>query len=177
MSATASWFASVLIVCSFVCWGEDQRKYQSSASLAFVRGSHWWPVDSPHRGPVMRKCFHSTTSWWKYMLLNQSQMFFVTYVVVLTISFISSKKDSTRYNYLPVAWLHQRFCLTAVWVTVRLNLESHRLIDIWLLIHAVITMLIYPIQNMLLGLWLLHFGVLRSRPNFHSRIYPNLAHQ
>ena len=35
----------------------DQRKYQSSASLAFVRGIHWWPVNSPHKRPVTRKMF------------------------------------------------------------------------------------------------------------------------
>ena len=30
-------------------------KYQSSASLAFVRGIHRGPVNSPHKGPVTRK--------------------------------------------------------------------------------------------------------------------------
>ena len=35
----------------------DQRKYQSSASLAFVRGIHRRPVNSPHKGPVTRKTF------------------------------------------------------------------------------------------------------------------------
>ena len=33
------------------------RKYQSSASLACVRGIHRWPVVSPHKGPVTRKMF------------------------------------------------------------------------------------------------------------------------
>ena len=33
------------------------RKYQSSASLAFVRGIHRWPVNSPNKGPVTRKMF------------------------------------------------------------------------------------------------------------------------
>ena len=37
--------------------GANQRKHQSSASLAFVRGIHRWPVNSPHKGPVMRKRF------------------------------------------------------------------------------------------------------------------------
>ena len=37
--------------------GADQRKHQSSASLAFVRGIHRWPVNSPHKGPVTRKMF------------------------------------------------------------------------------------------------------------------------
>ena len=40
-----------------VCSGQDQRKHQSSASLAFVRGIHRWPVNSPHKGPVTRKMF------------------------------------------------------------------------------------------------------------------------
>ena len=35
----------------------DQRKYQSSASLAFVRGIHRWPVNSPHEEPVLQKMF------------------------------------------------------------------------------------------------------------------------
>ena len=44
-------------VCSIVCSGADQRKYQSSASLVFVRGIHRLPVDSPHKGPVTQKMF------------------------------------------------------------------------------------------------------------------------
>ena len=35
----------------------DQRKHQRSASLAFVRGFHRWPVNSPHKGPVTREMF------------------------------------------------------------------------------------------------------------------------
>ena len=45
----------VSTVCSTVCSGTDQRKHQSSASLAFVRWIHWWLVDSPPKGPVTRK--------------------------------------------------------------------------------------------------------------------------
>ena len=37
--------------------GVNQTKYQSSESLAFVRGIHRWPVNSPHKGPVTRKIF------------------------------------------------------------------------------------------------------------------------
>ena len=35
--------------------GADQRKHQSSVSLAFVWGIHRSPVNSPHKGPVTRK--------------------------------------------------------------------------------------------------------------------------
>ena len=45
MSAMASQINSLTIV------------YQSSASLAFVRGIHRWPTNSPHKGPVTRKMF------------------------------------------------------------------------------------------------------------------------
>ena len=48
---------SITIVYLTVYSGADQRKHQSSASLAFVRGIHRWPVNSPHKGPVTRKMF------------------------------------------------------------------------------------------------------------------------
>ena len=46
-----------LIVYSTVCSGTDQRKHQSSASLALVRGIHRWLMNSPHKGPITRKMF------------------------------------------------------------------------------------------------------------------------
>ena len=55
MSAKGSQITGVSVVHSTVCLGVDQRKHQSSASLAFVRGIHRWSVNSPHKGPVTRK--------------------------------------------------------------------------------------------------------------------------
>ena len=57
MSANTSQITSLTIVYSTVYSGADQRKHQSSASLAFVRAIHRWPVNSPHKGPVTRKMF------------------------------------------------------------------------------------------------------------------------
>ena len=57
MSAMASQITSLAIVYSTVYSGVDQRKHQSSPSLAFVRGIHRWPMNSPHKGPVTRKMF------------------------------------------------------------------------------------------------------------------------
>ena len=57
MSAMASQITSLTIVYSTVYSGADQRKHQSCASLAIVRGIHRWPVNSPHKGPVTRKMF------------------------------------------------------------------------------------------------------------------------
>ena len=57
MSVVAFQITSLWIVHSTVCLGTDQRKHQSSALLAFVRGIHQWPVNSPHKGPVTWKMF------------------------------------------------------------------------------------------------------------------------
>ena len=45
------------IVYSTVYSDADQRKHQSSVSLAFVRGIHRGSVNSPHKWPVKRKMF------------------------------------------------------------------------------------------------------------------------
>ena len=57
MSAMPYQITSLTIDYSTVYSGADQGKHQSSASLAFVRGIHRWPVNSPHKGPVKRKMF------------------------------------------------------------------------------------------------------------------------
>ena len=70
MSAMASQITSLTIVYSSVCSHANQRKHQSSASLAFVRGIHRWPVNSPHKVQWCRKCFHLMMS--SYAVCNQS---------------------------------------------------------------------------------------------------------
>ena len=57
MGTIASHITSLTIVYSIVYSDADQRKHQSSASLAFVRGIHRGPVNSPHKWPVTRKMF------------------------------------------------------------------------------------------------------------------------
>ena len=63
MRAMESQITSVSIICSTVCPGADQRKHQSSASLAFVGGIHRWPVDSPHKGPSNAE---NASIWWRH---------------------------------------------------------------------------------------------------------------
>ena len=61
ISAMSSQSTGVAIVYSTACSGADQRKYQSSTSLAFVRGitGDWW---IPHTMCQQRgKCFHLMT--------------------------------------------------------------------------------------------------------------------
>ena len=57
MSMMASQITRLAIVYSIVCSGADQRKQQSSVSLAFVMGIHRSPVNIPEKGPVTWKLF------------------------------------------------------------------------------------------------------------------------
>ena len=57
MSAMVSQITSLEMVYSTVYSDTDQRKHQGSASLAFVRGIHRWPVNYMHKGPVTPKMF------------------------------------------------------------------------------------------------------------------------
>ena len=83
MGAIAAQITSLTIVYSIVYSDADQRKHQSSASLAFVRRIHRGPVNSPHKWPVTRKMFpfddvivRSFVSWCimvhHYRLVKQS---------------------------------------------------------------------------------------------------------
>ena len=62
MAAMASQITRLTVVYSTVYSGADQRNHQSSATLAFVRIIHRWPVNSPHKWPVTRIFFHLMTS-------------------------------------------------------------------------------------------------------------------
>ena len=86
MSAVAFQITSVSIVCSTVCSGADQRKHQSAASLACVKGIRRWPVDSPHKGPVTRKMFPfddviMNPSSRPMLLLNQWPIYLCCYLI------------------------------------------------------------------------------------------------
>ena len=57
MGALASQITSLTIVYSTVDSDADQRKHQSSASLAFVQGIHRGPMNSPHKWSVTQRMF------------------------------------------------------------------------------------------------------------------------
>ena len=75
MSVMASQITSVVIVYSTVYSGADKTKNQSSALPAFVRGIHRWPMNSPHKCPVMRKMFpfDDVIMRWNWAILSISR--------------------------------------------------------------------------------------------------------
>ena len=99
---------------STVYSGADQRKHQSSASLAFVRGIHRWPVNSPHKGPVTRKSFHlMTSSCWKVLMVwpengRRTYLGHTSYAIVA--SYRLAGRFSWCWFYSPLSiWLKNTF--------------------------------------------------------------------
>ena len=73
MTTIASQITSLMVVCSTVYSDTDQRKHQSSGSLAFVWGSHrdrWIPRT---KGQLRGRCFHLMTSSWAQDFLERLQ--------------------------------------------------------------------------------------------------------
>ena len=63
MRAMASQITSLTIVYSTDFSGTDERKHQSTASLAFVRGIHRWPVNSQTQ---MVSKAENVFIWWRH---------------------------------------------------------------------------------------------------------------
>ena len=73
MTTMASQITNLTVVYSTVYPDADQRKHQSSASLAFVWGIHrdrWIPHA---KGQLRRKCFHLMTSSWNRWQLSSTK--------------------------------------------------------------------------------------------------------
>ena len=74
MSTMASQITSLTSLYSTIYSGTDQRKHQSTGSLAFVRRIHRWPVNSPHKGPVFHWCIYASLG------LNEKNVVMIDYV-------------------------------------------------------------------------------------------------
>ena len=96
MCTMASLITGLSNVYSTICSGAVQRKHQSSASLAFVRGIHRSPVNSPHKGPVTQNVFN----WWRNDAMNQCFRNYVcNYLLCSTYSWhVSTYPAGTRRN-------------------------------------------------------------------------------
>ena len=111
-----SQITSLTIVYSTVYSGADQRKHQSSASLAFMQGIHWWPVNPPHKWPVTRKIF----------LFDDFIMSFEDWVFYLQV------RNETWVNTLRPRWNRLQFadgifkCIflnETIWFSIEMSLK------------------------------------------------------
>ena len=100
MNTIVSQITSLTIVYSTVYSGADQNKHQSSASLAFVWGSHRGPVSSPHKWPVKRKMFPfddvimRAQTQWRMSLQRKSNNSSVRWLKVV-------------WDYMTLMWRHR----------------------------------------------------------------------
>ena len=70
MGAIACQITSLTIVYSTDYSDADKRKHQSSASLAFLRGIHRGPVNSPHAQMAIDA--ENVSIWWRHHVLDKS---------------------------------------------------------------------------------------------------------
>ena len=94
MSMMVSQVTSSTNVYSTVYSGTDQRKRQSSMSLALVRGIHQSPVNSPHKGPVM---------WKMFPLVDIIMRDYFVYVCISR-KYLHVISCCTRANFLQIIW-------------------------------------------------------------------------
>ena len=73
MITMASQITSLTVVYSTVNSDADERKHQSSASLAFLWGIHWDRWIPRTKGQLRGKCFHLMTSSWCCYLQHVKQ--------------------------------------------------------------------------------------------------------
>ena len=104
MAAMTSHITSITLVYSIVHSGTDQRKYQSSASLAFVRGIHRRPVNSPHKWPVTRKMFQFDDVIMGYIFRGQHMTWVysnISYLLKMKIPLLVHKRfTGSHFNIL-----------------------------------------------------------------------------
>ena len=69
---TFQWYQYRKLECLFnIFFTNKKRNIKARHDWPFVRGIHRWPVDSPHKGPVMRKAcpWHDTVMFLSVMFL------------------------------------------------------------------------------------------------------------
>ena len=117
ISAMASQITGVSIVYSTICSGANQRKHQSSVSLAFVKGTHWWQVNSPHKGPVLGNMFPSI--WWCHHETGDLMQDFICWQRATTADLYQTNSMSW---YSMSSWLYQEG-LSPIWMTCESGLH------------------------------------------------------
>ena len=133
MGGIASQITSRTIVYSTVYSAADQSKHQSSASLAFVRGIHRGPVNSPHKWPVTRKMFpfdgvimrygnamvasRYLSQWWPRLFMN-TYVYFLTFcennggrcMIIIAVNICSFKTSGIDIVFSKGSDVIMKFC-------------------------------------------------------------------
>ena len=98
--------------------GADHRKHQSTASLAFVRGIHRWPVNSLHKRPATRKMFPSDDG---IMVRIKTNHMVRVHDIFQSIDFI----HTDRHQHQDDSASFYMYALNSILVLVRKSLGVH----------------------------------------------------
>ena len=128
MSSMASQITSLTIVYSTVYSGADHRKHHSSAPLAFVRGIHRGPVNSPHKWPVTRKMFPfdeviMINHWNRHIaVLTEFSLLTAKFVAILTTSSVAREVNFVKMTTSPFqGWFVPK---ALIWSIEKSNLSA-----------------------------------------------------
>ena len=92
----------------------DQKKHQSSASLAFVRGIHRWLVNSPHKGSDAE----NFSIWWRHhgirTYIQDTCLSWNTIHRKNTRNMDYESQESVRWNYFSIPKLQPCNCWNLV---------------------------------------------------------------
>ena len=149
MGKMVSQITSLTIVYSTVYPGPDQRKHQSSASLAFVRGIHRGQVNSPHKWSVTRKMFP---------FYDVIMLYYLSFVSGAHWSpehwrfiFYQVKQDVEQIFGLPLIWdattLMRHYCNMRQWawstlvkvIACCLTTPNHLVLPCWYFVMEILT--------------------------------------
>ena len=119
ISAMASQITSPTIVYSIVYSGADQRKHQSPASMAFVRGIHQWSVNSPHNISIWWRHHASPMRHWKQSLHSHRYICYQATHQSILPSHYFIDHSFTRGICLSYVFFRQRNLLTVCFSSAR----------------------------------------------------------
>ena len=107
----SSQITSVSIACLIIYAGADLRKHQSSVPLAFVRGIHRWPVNSPQQKASNADFFPFDDIIRPLLLLSGSLPWPSVGTLKLVFN-VSSDSQGNHEKNLPNVYLSLTQCLT-----------------------------------------------------------------
>ena len=146
MGAIASQITSLIIVYSTVYSDAVQRKYQSSASLAFVWGLPRGPINSPHKWPVTRKMFPfgdvimeiTSLSMIKMVInsnypLSKNSMSFALY---FRMTWRSRQCLETKFYCKLLHFVSEYITIQSKFITIMVVYLGHIFVSVWWMIYA-----------------------------------------
>ena len=108
MSAMARQITGVPIVYFLHAQSKEKSKLRVTCLCG---GIHWWPVNSPHKWSVTRKCFHlMTSSWWNSIARSIISPLYLYGSVLCSSIWSLRTAGEVPTSYLPLSHYNVSYC-------------------------------------------------------------------